>query len=138
MIVALVALALAGQPARPPLLDQRRIDLLQFEVRLPEALSPVERTRAIATFAADTRTIRACADAAKIAARYKADRIFSGTLTSRPNVRYAALPAPIRAELARVPTGHATRPYGSGRELRVLIACSALKVAPNAASQGTI
>ncbi|KQM36030.1 hypothetical protein [Sphingomonas sp. Leaf10] len=138
MIVAVVALALAGQPARPPLLDQRRIDLLQFEVRLPEALSPVERARAIATFAADTRTIRACPDAAKIAARYKSDRIFSGTLTSRPNVPYAALPAPIRAELATVPTGHATRPYGSGRELRVLIACSALKVAPNAASQGTI
>jgi hypothetical protein len=138
MIAALVALAFVAQAAAPPLLDQRRIDLLQFEVRLPETLTPAERTRAVATFTADTRTIRACPDAAKIAARYKADRVFSGTLTSRPNVPYAALPAPLRAELAKVPTGHATRPYGAGRELRVLIACSDLKTPRNATSQGTI
>lgn len=138
MIAALVALAFAGQAARPPLLDQRRVDLLQFEVRLPDTLTPVERTRAVATFTADTRTIRACPDAARIGARYKADRIFSGTLTSRPNVPYAALPAPLRAELAKVPTGHATRPFGSGRELRVLIACSEPKVPRSAASPGTI
>ena len=138
MIAVLVAVALAAQAARPPLLDQRRVDLLQFEVRLPETLSPAERTRAIATFTADTRTIRACPDAAKIAARYKEDRIFSGTLTSRPNVPYAALPAHVRAELAKVPTGHATRPYGSGKELRVLIACSNLKASRRAATQGTI
>lgn len=137
MIATLVALAFAAQAGRP-MLDQRHVDLLQFEVRLPETLTPAERTRAVATFTADTHTIRTCPDAARIAARYKQDRIFSGTLTSRPNVAYAALPAPLRTELAKVPTGHATRPFGSGRELRVLIACSALKLPRRPASQGMI
>ena len=137
MIATLVALAFAAQAGRP-MLDQRRVDLLQFEVRLPQTLTPAERTRAVAIFTADTRTIRACPDAARIAARYKQDRIFSGTLTSRPNVAYAALPAPLRAELAKVPTGHATRPFGSSGELRVLIACSPLKLPRRSASQGMI
>ncbi len=138
MIAALIALAFVAQSARPPVFDQRRIDLLQFEVRLPDTLSTAERTRAVATFTADTRTIRACPDATRIAARYRKDRIFSGTLTSRPNVPYAVLPAPLRIELAKVPTGRATRPFGSGKELRVLIACSEPKLPRNAASQGTI
>lgn len=138
MIATLAALALAAQAAKPPLLDQRRVNLLQFEVRLPDTLPPAERRKAAETFSADTRTIRACPDAARIAARYKADKLFSGTLTSRPNVPIAALPAPLRAELGRVPTGHATRPFGSRNELRVLIACSAPRIPPNAASQGTI
>ncbi len=123
MIALLLTIAAAAQPASS--LDQRRLTVLQFEVKLPARLSAPERRAARAIFHADTRTIRTCPDAIRIAGRYKAQRKFTGTITTRSDVAFASLPAPIRAELARTPIGRATRVYGPQDSARVLIACTA-------------
>jgi|GEM_PF-3619533 len=126
MIAALLALALAVQPSAG--LEQRRATILQFEIRLAAGLSPAAQAAATAVFAADTRTIRHCADAMTIAARYKGERRFSGSLVQRANAPLAGIPLELRRELDRVPTGHATRVFGSAAIRRVLIACTVPRV----------
>lgn len=122
MIAALLALALAAQPSAG--LEQRRATIVQFEIKLAAGLSPAEEAAATEVFAADTRTIRRCADAGTIGARYKAEKRFSGSITERRNTAFAALPIELRRELDKVPTGHATRVFGSAGVRRVLIACT--------------
>ncbi|KQM57254.1 MULTISPECIES: hypothetical protein [unclassified Sphingomonas] len=126
MTAALLALLLAVQPSAG--LEQRRATILQFEIRLAAGLSPAEQAAATEVFAADTRTIRRCADAVAIAARYKEQRRFSGSITQRRNAAFAAIPIELRRELDKVPTGHATRVFGSADVRRVLIACSVPQV----------
>ncbi|KQM86235.1 hypothetical protein ASE67_10345 [Sphingomonas sp. Leaf23] len=134
MSAALLALALAVQPAAG--LEQRRATIVQFEIKLATGLSPAQEAAATAVFAADTRTIRRCADAGTIGARYKAERRFSGSITERRNTAFAAIPIDLRRELDKVPTGHATRVFGSPGVRRVLIACTVPKVP--VARQGTV
>lgn len=134
MTAALLALLLAVQPSAG--LEQRRATILQFEIRLAAGLSPAEQAAATEVFAADTRTIRRCADAVAIAARYKEQRRFSGSITQRRNAAFAAIPIELRRELDKVPTGHATRVFGSADVRRVLIACSVPQVP--AARQGMV
>lgn len=134
MIAALLALALAMQPSAG--LEQRRATIVQFEIRLAAGLSPTEQAAATDIFAADTRTIRRCADAVAIAARYREQRRFSGSITERRNAAFAAIPAELRRELDKVPTGHATRVFGSPGVRRVLIACTVPRVP--AANRGTV
>ena len=123
MIAALLALALAAQPSAG--LEQRRATIVQFEIKLAAGLSPAQEAAATEVFAADTRTIRRCADAGTIGARYKAEKRFSGSITERRNTAFAAIPIELRRELDKVPTGHATRVFGSAGVRRVLIACTA-------------
>ncbi|KZE08593.1 MULTISPECIES: hypothetical protein [Sphingomonas] len=122
MTAALLALALAAQPSAG--LEQRRATIVQFEIKLAAGLSPAEEAAATEVFAADTRTIRRCADAGTIGARYKAEKRFSGSITERRNTAFAAIPIELRRELDKVPTGHATRVFGSAGVRRVLIACT--------------
>ena len=122
MTAALLALALAAQPSAG--LEQRRATIVQFEFKLAAGLSPAEEAAATEVFAADTRTIRRCADAGTIGARYKAEKRFSGSITERRNTAFAAIPIELRRELDKVPTGHATRVFGSAGVRRVLIACT--------------
>ncbi|MGW8191406.1 hypothetical protein [Sphingomonas hankookensis] len=122
MIAALLALALAAQPSAG--LEQRRATIVQFEIKLAAGLSPAQEAAATEVFAADTRTIRRCADAGTIGARYKAEKRFSGSITERRNTAFAAIPIELRRELDKVPTGHATRVFGSAGVRRVLIACT--------------
>ncbi len=122
MSVALLALALAVQPASG--LEQRRATIVQFEIRLATGLSPAEQAAATEVFAADTRTIRRCADAGAIGARYKAEKRFSGSIIERRNTAFAAIPIVFRRELDKVPTGHATRVFGLAGVRRVWIACT--------------
>lgn len=135
MNVALLAIALATQPLAG--LEQRRATILQFEIRLAAGLSPAARAAATEIFATDTRTIRRCADAVAIAARYKEQRRFSGSILERRNAAFAAIPVELRRELDKVPTGHATRVFGSGDIRRVLIACTAPAV-PAGARAATV
>lgn len=134
MIATLLPLFLAIQPASG--LEQRRATIVQFEIRLAAGLSPAEQAAATEVFAADTRTIRRCADAGTIGARYKAEKRFSGSITERRNTAFAALPIELRRELDKVPTGHATRVFGSAGVRRVLIACTVPRVP--AARPGTV
>ncbi|WP_294322395.1 hypothetical protein [uncultured Sphingomonas sp.] len=134
MNAALLALALAVQPSAG--LEQRRATIVQFEIKLAPGLSPAQQAVATEVFAADTRTIRRCADAGTIAARYKAEKRFSGSITERRNTAFAAIPLELRRELDKVPTGHATRVFGSAGVRRVLIACTVPKIP--AARQGTV
>lgn len=122
MIVALLALALAAQPLAG--LEQRRATILQFEIRLAAGLSPPAQAAATEVFASDTRTIRRCADAAVIGARYKQERRFSGSIVQRRDAPFVKIPVELRRELDKVPTGHATRVFGSGDIRRVLVACT--------------
>lgn len=122
MIAALLALALAAQPSAG--LEQRRATIVQFEIKLAAGLSPAQEAAATEVFAADTRTIRRCADAGTIGARYKAEKRFAGSITERRNTAFAAIPIELRRELDKVPTGHATRVFGSAGVRRVLIACT--------------
>ncbi len=134
MIAALLALALAAQPSAG--LEQRRATIVQFEIKLAAGLSPAEEAAATEVFAADTRTIRRCADAATIGARYKAEKRFSGSIIESRNTAFAALPIELCRELDKVPTGHATRVFGSAGVPRVLIACTVPRVP--AARPGTV
>ena len=128
MIAALLALALAMQPSAG--LEQRRATILQFEIRLAAGLSPTAQAAATEVFARDTRTIRRCADAVAIAARYKDERRFSGSIVQRPDAPFAKIPIELRRELDKVPTGHATRVFGSADIRRVLVACTVPSVPP--------
>lgn len=134
MSVALLALALAVQPSAG--LEQRRATILQFEIKLAAGLTPAARATATEVFASDTRTIRRCEDAVAIAARYKAERRFSGSIVHRRDAPFAAIPIELRRELDKVPTGHATRVFGSADIRRVLIACTVPSVP--AANRGTV
>jgi len=133
MSAALLALALAVQPSAG--LEQRRATILQFEIRLAAGLSPSEQAAATEVFAADTRTIRRCADAGVIAARYRAERRFSGSIVQRRDAPFARIPVELRRALDKVPTGHATQVFGSADVRRVLIACTVPSVP--AANRGT-
>ncbi len=131
---ALLALVLAVQPSVG--LEQRRATILQFEIKLAAGLSPTEQAAATEVFANDTRTIRRCADAAAIAARYRAERRFSGSIVQRRDAPFAKIPVELRRELDKVPTGHATRVFGSADIRRVLVACTVPSVP--AANRGTV
>lgn len=134
MSVALLALALAVQPASG--LEQRRATIVQFEIRLATGLSPAQEAAATEVFAADARTIRRCGDAGTIAARYKAERRFSGSIVQRRDAPFSRIPIEQRRALDEVPTGHATRVFGSPGIRRVLIACTAPSVP--AVNRGTV
>lgn len=122
MIVPLLAIALAVQPSGA--LDQRRATILQFEIHLPATMSAAEQAAATAIFTTDTRTIRKCPDAIALGARYKRESRFKGSITQRADVPLGAIPAELQRELAKVPTGYATRVFGSTGVRRVLIACT--------------
>ncbi|MGN5373734.1 hypothetical protein [Sphingomonas hankookensis] len=135
MIAPLLALALAVQPSGA--LDQRRATVMQFEIRLPATMTAAEQTAATAIFARDTRTIRKCPDAIAIAARYRQQSRFTGSITQRADIPLGALPADLQRELARIPAGHATRVFGSTGVRRVLIACTVPAI-PKAAARREI
>ena len=134
MTAALLALALAMQSSAG--LEQRRATILQFEIRLAAGMSPTAQAAATEVFARDTRTIRRCADAVAIAARYKEERRFSGSVVQRRDAPFAKIPVELRRELDKVPTGHATRVFGSADIRRVLIACTVPSVP--AANRGAV
>lgn len=121
--LALSAGAAAGQvPPRIP--DERRLTLLQLEIAVPAALPKAVRTAAARRFGTDTRTIRACGDAIRLAGRYKAERRFTGTVTTRSDMPIRSLPPLLQADLKSRPVGRASRVFAAPGALRVLIACT--------------
>ncbi len=124
--VALLLTAVQTQADPRPLgPDTRRWTLLQMSVQLPPRLSAPERKAAADIFTADTRKIRACGDALRLAQRYKAEKRFVGQIVSRPNVPVRALPPALQADLLGRPIGRASKLIIDADRLRVVIACTA-------------
>ncbi len=126
LLAALVlpaAVAVGQVPPRVP--DERRLTLLQLEIAVPAALPKAVRTAAARRFGTDTRTIRACGDAIRLAGRYKAERRFTGTVTTRSDMPIRSLPPLLQADLKSRPVGRASRVFAAPGGFRVVIACTA-------------
>ncbi len=122
--LALPTAIVAGQvPPRAP--DERRLTLLQLEIIVPATLPKTARDAAMRTFTADTRTIRVCGDAIRLAGRYKAEKRFTGNITTRTDVPMRVMPPALQADLKSRPVGRASRVFSAPGGLRVVIACTA-------------
>ncbi len=122
-LVVPAAVAVGQVPPRAP--DERRLTLLQLEIALPAALPKTVRTAAARRFSADTRAIRVCGDAIRLAGRYKAERRFTGTVTTRTDVPMRVMPPALQADLKSRPVGRASRVFTAPGRLRVVVACTA-------------
>lgn len=124
-VAALLALTFAnGAVAQAPR-AAAALTLLQMEIAVPATLPASQRAAAADVFLRDTRRIRVCGDAIRLAERYKREKRFTGRLTIRNGIPLGTLPPIIQNELRSRPTGHASRVYTGPNALRVLIACTA-------------
>lgn len=136
----LAVLALLAVAAAPLATETRRVDLAQLTVVVPAGTAPERARIAIERFDRDTRALRSCADALRLMRLYKGHPVFkgmSGTLNTRSNVSLGMVPAPLRAQLLDRPVGHATSVFKDRNEYRVLVACSAPVVPPQAVERST-
>ena len=84
-MIAVLAMAAMWSAAQFGPSDRRIADMLQIAIDLDPAVSPEERSRAIALFERDTAQIRSCTDARQLVARYERRNRFKPTVTTRAN-----------------------------------------------------
>ncbi|MFD1035111.1 hypothetical protein ACFQ15_10650 [Sphingomonas hankookensis] len=134
MIAALLSLLAAFGDDQTEPRDKRVANLLQLTIELPETLTPEDRARSLTTLEADMATIRSCAGAEQLAARYQRERTFAARIVQRSDYPVGWMPPNLHGELVGLPTGHPTKVFGDRTTPRILIACTEPRLLPNGAA----
>ncbi|MGE4323949.1 MAG: peptidylprolyl isomerase [Sphingobium sp.] len=94
------------------------LSLKQLSVAFPAGISQAQASERAATFAAATKAIKGCGDAAEVGARLGADVVDNDNVTLRD------LPPQLQDILIGLQVGQATPPFGSITDgVRVLVVC---------------